>query len=138
MEQDWCVVEYPHTITIYNKIVEDREDKYFKFVLSNVLWYGSNNINISGKGIENSNEINIFIPKESLSKYKTLEEYKTLPNEAKKDYFTLCKGDLVLKGEHDDITSIKDLNNYEDVITITKINDYLLGTDIDNILIEGK
>lgn len=131
-------MEYPHTITIYNKITNNKEDKYYKFILNGVLWYGSDNFQINGKGLENSNEISILIPVESLNQYKTPKEYKTLSESLKKDYFTLNKGDLVVKGESDDITSIKELKNYDDVITITKINDYLFNTDIDSILIGGK
>lgn len=131
-------MEHPHTITIYNKIVIDREDKYYRTTLNNVLWYGSDTINISGKGITNSDDINIFIPVESLENYKKPNEYINLTDEERNDFFTLKKGDIVVKGESFDITSITDLKNYNDVITINKINDYLLGTNIDSILVSGK
>lgn len=126
---------FPDEITIFNKI-DDEETTYHKTNLKNVIWYGTDNINLSGKGIVNSDDINIVIPLESLSNYKKVNEFNELDD--KSNFFTLQKGDKVVKGKANDIKSVKELSNYENVITIKSIEENLFGSSIDNILVKGK
>lgn len=127
---------FPDEITIFNKIENGDETTYHSKHLKNVIWYGTDNINLSGKGIVNSDDINIVIPLESLSDYKKVSEFNELDD--KSNFFTLQKKDKIVKGVADDIKSVKELNKYEDVVTIKSIEENLFGSSIDNILIKGK
>nr|DAZ72420.1 MAG TPA: hypothetical protein [Caudoviricetes sp.] len=127
---------FPDEITIFNKIENDDETTYHKTNLKNVIWYGTDNINLLGKGIVNSDDINIVIPLESLSDYKKVSEFNELDD--KSNFFTLQKEDKIVKGVADDIKSVKELSKYENVVTIKGIEENLFGSSIDNILIKGK
>lgn len=127
---------FPNEITIFNKIENDDKTTYNTKHLKNVIWYGTDNINLSGKGIVNSDDINIVIPLESLSDYKKVSEFNKLDD--KSNFFTLQKEDKIVKGVADDIKSVKELSKYENVVTIKSIEENLFGSSIDNILIKGK
>lgn len=127
---------FPNEITIFNKIENDDKTTYNTKHLKNVIWYGTDNINLSGKGIVNSDDINIVIPLESLSDYKKVSEFNELDD--KSNFFTLQKEDKIVKGVADDIKSVKELSKYENVVTIKSIEENLFGSSIDNILIKGK
>lgn len=119
-------MQFIDTITIFNKV--DKE--YKKYTLSGVYWYGSKNISISGHGVVHNDEISIFIPKDKMSNYK--ESYQ-------EGYFTLRKGDRIVKGSaNDDITSVNELSQYSNAITITSFDVNEVGSNLDNILIRGK
>ena len=107
---------FPDEITIFNKIENDDETTYHTKHLKNVIWYGTDNINLSGKGIVNSDDINIVIPLESLSDYKKVSEFNELDD--KSNFFTLQKEDKIVKGVADDIKSFKELSKYENEVTI--------------------
>lgn len=127
---------FPDEITIFNKIENGDETTYHLKHLKNVIWYGTDNINLSGKGIVNSDDINIVIPLESLSDYKKVSEFNELDD--KSNFFTLQKEDKIVKGVADDIKSVKELSKYENVVTIKSIEENLFGSSIDNILVKGK
>lgn len=127
---------FPNEITIFNKIENDDKTTYHAKYLKNVIWYGTDNINLSGKGIVNSDDINIVIPLESLSDYKKVSEFNELDD--KSNFFTLQKEDKIVKGVANDIKSVKELSKYENVVTIKSIEENLFGSSIDNILIKGK
>lgn len=118
----------PHTITIYNKY----KDKYIKNVLSNVYWYGTDSINISGKGIVESGTINIIIDGENISKYVPEEEYV-----GDKKTFTIQNGIRIILGEGSDITSLNEIENLKQM-TVFSYDSNIVGSDLDNILISGK
>ena len=114
---------FPHAITIFRHVQDLTSDTYNKYVLKGVYWYGNNAINMSGNGITKIKNINIIIPKEHIDTYQIEWDIK------EKDYIVL--------GEVDGIESMKDLKNYDDVITVTSINKNICGSEIDNIVIVG-
>lgn len=91
------------SLTIYNKL-EDQQTRvvtWYKTVISNCFWkYVGNKVNI-GDVVMETNNIICRIPKDDrfLEKYQWLQ----LGNDAKSDYFTLGAGDIIIKGEVDDI-----------------------------------
>lgn len=107
---------FPHMITVFHY----ENESYQKGTIDGVFLYGNDGIKISGKGIEETNSINIIIPKKSLNSVQIKE----------KDY--------IVKGLADDITSVKDLNKYENIITVFSVNDYDCGSDLDCLLVSGK
>lgn len=107
---------FTHTITVFHY----ENETYRRSTIGGVFWYGNDGIKLSGKGIEETNSINIVVPKSALKNVEIKE----------KDY--------VVKGFADDITSVKDLNKYKDVITVFSVNDYDCGSELDCLLVGGK
>jgi len=118
----------PHTITIYNKY----DEKYYKTILNNVYWYGTDSINISGKGIVESGAINVIIDGDNLSKYIPKEEYT-----GDKETFTIQKNNRIVLGNGSDINSVSELEGLKQ-ITVLSYDVNIIGGDLDNILIGGK
>lgn len=119
----------PHTITIYNSFNEN----YIKHVLKGVYWYGTDSINISGKGVVESNSINIIIDgEENLGKYISKESYQ-----GDKDTYTLDTGIRIVYGVGPDITSLNELVNYKQ-ISVFSFDINIVGSSLDNILILGR
>ncbi len=124
----------PHTITIYNSFKDENGNiKYIKHKLDNVYWYGTDSINISGKGVVESNSINIIIDtKENLGKYIPKENYQ-----GNKDTYTLDTGIRIVYGEGPDITSLNELETYKQ-ISVLSFDINIISSPIDNILILGR
>ena len=111
---------FPHEITVFGK--QNSDKTYPRTPITGVLWYGSETVVISGKGIQNNDSINILIPKCNIP-----------------DNFKFEKGFRVVKGDVPDIeSSITELNQYNDCIVVSSINDYDFGSGLDCILIGGK
>ena len=119
----------PHTITIYNEY----KGEYLKSILHNVYWYGTDSINISGKGIVEAGAINIIIDGDNLLKYVTEREYK-----GDKNTFTIQRENRIILGEGPDIVSVDDIPNNFKIMTVFGIDENLVGSSIDNILVTGK
>lgn len=115
---------FPHTITIFRHVQTLETDTYNRYVLKGVYWYGNESITVMGNGIVKEKNINIVIPKELVNSYKNEWDVK------EKDYIVL--------GEVDPINSMKELNDYDDVITVTSVNKNICDSDLNNIIIVGK
>ncbi len=116
---------YPHSITIFHKNYDKATDKetYERQVVDGVYWYGSKKVSIQGLGVVNSDSITICIPSENI------------PTIGLK----IAKKDIVVLGKIEtEITSISELSNYEDKITVSSIDNNTIGSLVDNILIVGE
>lgn len=122
----------PHTITIYNKLKVNDEDQCFKRVLTGVYCYGTDSINISGKGVVESGNINIIIDGDNLEDYVN---YKNFNDNSK---YTIKQGDRIVLGVGPDITSINELTDSYRQITVFSIDENLVGSSLDNLLITGR
>ena len=107
--------KYPHEITIIRHKTVKHEDTYKVSHEQNVLWYGSEGIQVDD-GYIKSNSINILIPRTNVD---------------------IKKGDIVALGNLD-IKVPKDLVNKDNVITVTSVFPYNVGSDLDCILVTGK
>lgn len=125
-------MDKPHTITIYNKLKVNDNDQYFKRVLSGVYYYGTDSVNISGKGVVESGNINIIIDGENLKDYVN---YKSFSDSSK---YTVKPNDRIVLGVGPDITSINELNDSIRQITVFSIDENLVGSSLDNLLITGR
>lgn len=125
-------MDKPHTITIYNKLKVDDTEQYIKRVLNNVYYYGTDSVNISGKGVVESGNINIIIDGENLEDYVN---YKSFSDSLK---YTIKPNDRIVLGVGPDITSINDLNDSIRQITVFSIDENLVGSSLDNLLITGR
>lgn len=96
------------TVTIFNKF-KDPQTKlviWYKTVVSGTFWkYIGEKVTIGKTTLETDNSI-CRIRKDD----RFLEHYKwiDIPNDEMSDYFTLGKGDIIVKGEVDDV-----INEYQ-------------------------
>ena len=114
---------FPNTITIYSHSSQNLKDIYTRQVVSGVYWYGSVGMSSANKGVENVSDVKIVTSPETTAEYSKS--------------WTVRNGDRIVKGEHGDIASFKDLNG-EQVITVTSVAEHICGSEVDNITIGGK
>lgn len=106
---------FPHTITIFSKKTKSKI-----CMIEGVYWYGEKGISLEGKGVVRSDSVTVFVPKEKAMN------------------LTIEKGDRIVKGSVDDINSWNDLNSIVDIITVKRIDDNRIGSDIDNLVVMGE
>lgn len=105
------------TVTIYNKFLDPTTKvvTWHKFVVHNCFWkYTGNKITINESTIETDNTI-CRIPKND--KYLDKFEWELLSETDKSNHFSLGVGDIIVKGEVDDV-----------------VNDYLAGSRSSDLL----
>ena len=96
------------TLTIYNKFTnpETRVVTWYKTVVEKCFWkYTGNKLTVGETTIETDTTL-CRIPKDT--KYIDKHEWEELPDEQKSAYFTLGPGDIIVKGEVEDV-----VNEYE-------------------------
>lgn len=90
------------TLTIYNKYEDPLTNviTWFRTVVTGAFWkYVGDKITINDVVLETDNTI-CRIRKDA--RFLPKHEWIALPNDTMKDYFTLGKGDIIVKGEVDD------------------------------------
>ena len=116
-------------ITIYNKYIDSRDEKYQRTVVSSVYWQ---NIRAASQwrngGDIAANKVAIYIPLSSGDDYLEPKAWQA----AKTGKFTLQEGDYIVHGEvTDEITSsftVSDLKaKYDDVLAIAEVDPHLYG-----------
>lgn len=126
-------------VTIYNDIDETpAEDRHFdRFVLNNCQIQGGFVTKADGT-IENIANAKTVITR-NVDRYKSPEEYKLLPVDLRKDYYTARSGDFIVFAEVDDVVTtaqeFKELRKkYKDNgITITTADASINGFSVDNV-----
>lgn len=93
------------TLTVYNKFEDPQTQviSWYRTVIDNCFWkYTGDKINI-GETVLETNNIICRIPENDLfiEKY----EWVQLPNDKMSQYFTLGAGDIIIKGEVDDVVN---------------------------------
>lgn len=91
------------TITIYNRYEDPNTQvvRWFSHVVNNCFWkYVGDKISINNVTLETNNTI-CRIPKDP----KFLEKYQwiKLPNDMMENYYTLGRGDIIVRGEVTDV-----------------------------------
>lgn len=112
---------FPHTITIYRHSVENGADVITRQIVKGVYWYGGTGITTSGKGTAEDNTATVITSPETANQYGAGWDVK--PN------------DRIMKGEHPDITTLKDIPA---ALTVKKVDDNIIGSAVDNITITAK
>lgn len=106
------------TVTVVNRTA----DGFVLNVVHGVFWYREKAIAIQGSGVADSRMPSCIFP------YDALKNYTDSIDEVEPGRFTLRQKDYVILGEASDIASVKDVNRYDDVITITAVNGHLKGS----------
>lgn len=91
------------TVTIFNKFKDPHTKvvRWYKTVVEGVFWkYVGDKVTI-GKTVLETNNIICRIRKDE----KFLEKYQwiQMPNDEMENYYTLARGDIIVKGEVDDV-----------------------------------
>lgn len=107
------------SLTVYHKVVKNREDTWEKHFYKNIWWFGGKGSSLN-KGYENANDVQIRIP------------YDLNPD---LDYNNFGIGDILVQGEYKDITSEEDIQS--EYYNITSLNNNVFGNN-KHIHIGGK
>lgn len=122
-------------ITIYNLIPQKgiEKESYIITQIKDVFFEKIRGIADSENGIKKEDNINVYIPTDSLSK---LEKNYKLPKEfinskERDKYYTFKPKDIVIKGLIDDNNvTLKELKEkYDDVYTIQSVSDNRYGSE---------
>ena len=107
-------------ITIYNKVVIDRETKYVRSHIYGVHWQDTKGANILRSGLESADAAKVYIPFTSGENYLKPKDFKG----ETEGHFTLQHEDVIVKGViNDDYTTLKELEKkYDNVRTITTVD----------------
>lgn len=91
------------TITIYNKFTDaqTRLVRWYRHVITNTFWKYSGNKIVVGNTVLETKDIICRIRKDEAFREK--HEWIDIPNDEMSQYFTLAPGDIIVKGEVEDV-----------------------------------
>ena len=112
---------FPHTITIYRHSIENGSDVIERQIVKGVYWYGGEGITAAGKGTAEENSATIISSPETTAQYGSS--------------WTISPKDRILKGEHPEITALRDIPA---ALTVTGVEDNRCGGTVDNITITAR
>ena len=107
------------SLTVYHKVVKNREDTWEKHFYKNIWWFGGKGSSLN-KGYENANDVQIRIP------------YDLNPD---LDYNNFGIGDILVQGERKEITNEEDIQG--EYYNITSLNNNTFGNN-KHIHVSGK
>lgn len=107
------------SLTVYHKVEIDHDYKWARYFYKNIWWFGGKGSS-TNKGYDNANDVQIRIP------------YDLNPD---LDCNNFGIGDILVQGEHKDITSEQDIQG--EYYNITSLNNNVFGNN-KHIHIGGK
>lgn len=126
-------------ITIYNKYVDTGVEKWQRAVLYGVFWNAIKGATVRKTGVQNVDSVQIIIPKSARAGYISPKIWAALAD--KSDTWTLQPGDTIVKGALDvEIvkSAAKELQAYDDVLTITSVDTKDFGGGMAHFEVSGK
>ena len=109
---------FMHDITIYHLDIVNGQDVYTRTYLKGVYWQGSTSASFASKGNDKTNATTIITSPQNAQKYGT--------------EWTMSVGDKIIKGNGKNINSIKELNSY---VTVQSVTNNSCGSAVDNVVI---
>lgn len=93
------------TVTIYNKFQDPitRQYTWYRTVVEGTFWKDVGDKITVGQTVLETNTIICRIRKDD--RFLPKHEWINVPNDKMGDYFTIGKGDIIIKGEVDDIVN---------------------------------
>lgn len=91
------------TITLFNKF-EDKQTNvvtWYKTVITDCFWKMTGTQVTIGDTVLDSKSLICRIPKDT--RFKEYQDWIKTPNDQMADYFTLSQGDIIVRGEIDDV-----------------------------------
>ena len=128
---------FPHTVTVYNKHMDGSTEKWQRTVLSGVFWDSSKGAVVRKTGIASADGLTLIIPM-VIPGYMKPKEWTSLAN--KTGFWTLQEGDTVILGsiEYEVVRSSKELQQFDDVLTITNVDTRNYGGGMSHWEVTGK
>lgn len=126
------------SMSVFNRYADAEKNVIYKrHIIDNVFWDDAKSFNQT-IGQDNTDEVNIYIPKNKndMTHYVKPKQYTGLKSE-----WTLNEGDFIVRGiiEESEVSKIKDLSKYDDVFTITLVDDKDFGSsNMQHFEIKGK
>lgn len=130
------------TVTVYNKYKgSDGAEKWQRTVLYGVFWNAIKGAVMRRTGVSSADSVQLIIPvsvRASRAEYKRPKEWAGLTN--KIGYWTLQAGDTVIRGDMavEIDRSTKELQGYDDILTITSVDNKAFGSGMDHWEVSGK
>lgn len=126
---------FPHVATVYNHYRDGRGDKWQRTVLESIFWDNTRGINARTGAIDNDDSALIIIP--CIDRFGYLPPKEFSKTEDKSGSWTLQPGDKIVFGsidfEIDETHRLAELeSDYDDVLTITKVDRHLFGSSLDH------
>lgn len=90
-------------ITVFNKFTDPqtRIVKWYKTIILNCFWKDTGTKVTIGDTVLTSNELTCRIPQQN--NYMSPGDWNNTPNDEMANYFTLAVGDIIIKGNVDDV-----------------------------------
>jgi len=113
---------FPHTVTVFNVVRENKEIKYHRKVVNNVFYRTQKIISQEGKGDKYTTVYDVIFSNVAIVSYLDYKDYILLEDKSKN--FTLKENDIVVYGECEQISDLSDLQkSYKDYFLIRSISD---------------
>lgn len=90
------MVSCTQTVTLYNKYIENRQERWQRTVIDGVSWFGKERTSVSAEGSTSADTAIIRIPESSLADYVPYPQWMV----AREDW-TLRNGDVLVNGAID-------------------------------------
>lgn len=110
------------TVTLYNKYVDPLTHavSWFRHVLTGCFWDNTGSMVTVGSVQLRSNDVICRIRENAL--YKAKAQWQALPNDTMGDYFTVAEGDILIRGEVNDVIN-EDARDHRATDLIAKYKD---------------
>lgn len=116
---------YPDKVTVFNIIKNKDSIKYHRQVIDNVFCHKEKIISQEGKGDKYTTAYDVIFSNESLKNWKSKQEFK-----GSIDTYTLRENDIVVLGEYNEISDLKDLQgSFAEFFLIRTVSENLYGED---------
>ena len=112
------------TVTVYNKYVDNRIEKWQRTVLKGVFWNSVKGAIMRKTGVTSTDSLQLLIPCNTRSNraYKPPKAWASL--EDKESFWTLQSGDIVVKGDmsYEVEKSSSELKQFDDCLKISSVD----------------
>ncbi len=128
---------FPHTVTIYNKYLDAATEKWQRTVLRGVFWDSSKGAVVRKTGVSSADGLMLIIPM-SITGYVKPKEWTALSDRT--GSWTLKSGDTVILGNisYEVVRSSKELQQFDDVLTISNVDTRNFGGGMSHFEVLGK
>lgn len=128
---------FPHTVTVYNKFTDAGSEKWKRTVLSGVFWDSSKGAVNRKTGVTSADGLLLIIPM-SIKGYVKPKAWTALSD--KTGFWTLQSSDTVILGSisYEVVKSSKELQQFDDVLTINNVDTKGFGGDMAHFEVSGK
>ena len=127
-------------VTVYNKYVDNRIEKWQRTVLNGVFWNSVKGAVMRKTGVASTDSLQLLIPCNIRTNrtYKPPKAWATL--EGKESFWTLQSGDIVIKGDisYEVEKSSSELKQFDDCLTISSVDHKPFGGDMSHWEVSAK